>query len=132
MNKEFVGYAEALELKELGFDEPSYNVYDINDKELVEFGEYVNKDLTNDAILAPLYQQAFRFFREKHGFFCSPTESDDDITKKYDWHIIKNLGDGKFHIRFIGYKDTYEEAELACLKKLIEIVKNKENVDKNS
>lgn len=29
------------------------------------------------------------------------------------------------HDQVDGYFDTYEQAELACLKKLIEIVKNK-------
>ena len=28
-------------------------------------------------------------------------------------------------IQFIGYRDSYEEAELECLKKLIEMVKEK-------
>ena len=64
-----------------------------------------------------------RWFREKYGYFTSPTESDDDTFKKYDWLITKNLGEGKMFIKFIGYKDTYEEAELECLKKLIEICK---------
>ena len=131
LDKEFVPYEQALALKELGFDEPCFGYYyTLNGKDwkFAEKSEYYRLDDEINiggkfSLLAPLYQQASRWFREKHGFFCSPTESDDDITKKYDWHIIKNLGDGKFHIRFIGYKDTYEEAEFACLKKLIEIVK---------
>ena len=52
MNKEFVSYEQALALKELGFDEPCMSSRDINNGE--------------GLIQLPLYQQAFRWFREKH------------------------------------------------------------------
>jgi hypothetical protein len=67
---------------------------------------------------APLYQQAFRWFREKYGL-------DYEITyagKKGEYHafvdeyIYGNNGSSPSIF-------SYEEAELACVKKLIEIVK---------
>ena len=68
MEKEFVDYQTALALKELGFDEVCFgfynnaiaNVYikqDFND----ELREIYKGDFD-----APLYQQAFRWFREKY------------------------------------------------------------------
>jgi len=46
--------------------------------------------------------------------------------KKYNLHILINVKDGIWYFeRFsINGFNTYEEAELECLKKLIEIVKN--------
>jgi hypothetical protein len=122
MEKEFIPYEQALALKELGFDEPCFGYFYTEDKFFET--KIKNSELEEDcSISAPLYQQAFSWFRQKYGYFTSPTESDDDTFKKYDWLITKNLGEGKMFIKFIGYKDTYEEAELACLIKLIEIVK---------
>jgi hypothetical protein len=79
-----------------------------------EFGRYVKQ--TEVTILVPLYQQAFRFFREKysmHGY----------VEGAYPWfRFYINWDDDRCE----GHKEsTYEEAELACLKKLIEIVKQK-------
>jgi hypothetical protein len=51
MNKEFIPYEQALELKELGFDEPCIAIW-------------------IDTIPLPLYQQVFRWFREKYDL-CS-------------------------------------------------------------
>jgi len=131
VEKEFIPYEQALALKELGFDDVCLATWK-NKKQNIKL--HFKYYLTNKALIgtdvgiictAPLYQQAFRWFREKHGYFTSPTESDDDITKKYGWLITKNLDGGKIFINLIGYKDSYEEAELECLKKLKEIVKEK-------
>jgi hypothetical protein len=143
MEKEFVPYEQALALKELGFDEICFlevlctgHLYFCNgDYAMYETkkGKYKNIKYKYDTpkehvrIKVPTFSQAFRWFREKYGYFTSPTESDDDISKKYDWLISKNLGESKMFIQFIGYRDSYEEAELECLKKLIEIVKEKQN-----
>jgi hypothetical protein len=123
--KDFIPYNESLELKELGFDEESFGLFPRSTGFILkwipnqqECEEYFG------GILAPTFSQAFRFFREKHGYFTSPTQYDDDVIKKYDWHITKNLGDGRLLIEFVGYHNTYEEAELACLQKLITLVKN--------
>jgi len=130
MDKEFIPQEQALALKELGFNEPCFGFYigDIIRLTLYTDCGWKNStipyDTQEELLTAPLYQQVFRWFREKYGYFTSPTESDDDISKKYDWLISKNLGESKMFIQFIGYRDSYEEAELECLKKLIEIVKN--------
>lgn len=124
--KDIIPYNEALELKQLGFDEECFGLF-VRDKSLL-IKQMPNQEECEKyfgGILAPTFSQAFRFFREKYGFFSSPSESDDGKTKKYDWHILKNLPDGHIFIKFVGYHEKYEEAELACVKMLIEIVKNK-------
>ena len=108
MNKEFIPYEQALELKELGFNELCLFYY--GDNEALRI--YHQSEIYDDLIGAPLYQQAFRWFRQKYGSFLF-----SDYGKLPHITIIQNL--------MIEYANmTYEEAELACLKKLIEIVKN--------
>ena len=118
MEKEFIPYEQALELKELGFKEECASHYlDQDDLEL-KWKIYRNLSInTNACLQAPLYQQAFRFFREKHECSYSIGRNNDVVI-----HIPIN----NYTTTFIIQKNkTYEEAELACLIKLIELVKNK-------
>ena len=127
MEKEFVLYTEALELKELGFDEPCFGLYDDIDKVFsqihsmasVHGEEYSRLKITK----APTFSQAFRWFREKYGLWFRPDYYDE--MKEYNFQgSIHELG--KYSaVADIGNHKTPEEAELACLKKLIEIVKEK-------
>jgi hypothetical protein len=121
MNKEFVPYEESVALEELGFNEPCFAGYSI----LTEKIEFYSKPLlTRDSFTvdAPTYSQAFRWFREKYNINAVISWRDDLLN--YDISLTEMKKNGYFH-----YKEnfkTYEEAELACLKKLIEIVKNNE------
>jgi hypothetical protein len=101
MNKEFVPYEQAVALKELGFDEPCFAWFGPT-------GQFNDWDTTDT--IAPLYQQAFRWFREKYTLNYV-------IVKAESWFYTINGCNTQE-----GF-NTYEEAELACLQKLIEIVK---------
>ena len=74
-----------------------------------------------EQVLAPLYQQAFRWFREKYDLHsCVAPVYKDEISKVIVyWFWIQ--GFDSFEDEDINYK-TPEEAELNCLLKLIEIV----------
>lgn len=127
LDKYFIPYDRALKIKQLGFDKKCFS-YTSNNKNLYyetpDDIEKRMKNFFNKSIKIPLYQQAFDFFRTEHGYFTSPTERDNDKTKQYDWLITKNLGEGKTFIHLVGYHNYYEEAQLACLDKLIEITSN--------
>jgi len=120
MKKEFVPYQEALELKRLGFNEPCFGCYDekgvlgLTVMSIKQYYTNSKEDTWNCS--APLYQQAFRWFREKYKirFFIQSGMSDLGEFFK----VIFPNGEQ----RNMSYT-TYEEAELACLKKLIELVK---------
>ena len=119
-NKEFIPYELALELKQLGFDEPCFGYYDgwYETKRLIISPDTSINELNGD-IDAPTYSQAFRLFRENynlHGWCFTYGEG------QYDYVIYSN---GKLKDTNRGYFNTYEEAELACLRKLIEIIKEK-------
>jgi hypothetical protein len=114
MEKEFVSYEMALELKELGFDEPCYDNYNIYGK---LWGLRLNKQVKiKGACLAPTFSQAFKFFREKHKLPSWVYTSDNE---KFYYGILR---DTRFLIDGNKPYETYEEAELACLIKLIEVV----------
>jgi hypothetical protein len=128
MEKEFIPYEQSLELKELGFDEPCFAFY--NGKFLdfkIQGGDicspYLSTENRGECPNAPTFSQTFRWFREKYGLWFRPDYYDE--MKEYNFQgSIHELG--KYSaISDIGNHKTAEEAELACLKKLIEIVKNK-------
>jgi hypothetical protein len=125
MEKEFVPYTEALELKELGFNEPCLGYYDCERDFMLVQGKL---NFLTCEVARPLYQQAFRWFRDEHKLF--PDFHKNELNGNYRCDFIKNTEtyevlydsmDYNFNIEFA----TYEEAEQACLKKLIEIVKKK-------
>ena len=142
MDKEFIPYEQALALKELGFDEPCFGRW-IEPNELFisapEDDEYCQKQHEFSwTALAPLYQQAFRWFREKYNIHAEITWSPSYEYYPGEW------SDAIYEITFVdvsytkewkaespnmqrgnGKQLTYEEAELACLDKLIVICKNK-------
>ena len=121
MEKEFVTYQQAIKLKALGFDEPCFGFY-------LEDGTWTpssysregtvypsNTDLLPEWCAAPLYQQAFRWFREKYD--CHHTIKHNKKYVGIAYSSVVNFSIDEF--------ETYEEAELACLEKLIEIVEAK-------
>ena len=128
MNKEFIKYEQALELKELGFDYQCVNYYSHYGNGQVHLNNLVlcskiGVETNNDkGILAPLYQQAFRWFREKYGL-CSWITMELGNKSTFCWV----LSGEHTSTQYAAYFHTYEEAELACLKKLIEIVKSKKD-----
>jgi hypothetical protein len=136
MEKEFVPYEQALTLKELGFGEPCFMFYEQGTS-----SKYLQKGIDDDywgdyseprdwnsipnkpwkpfcqCISAPLYQQAFRWFREKGFLISFSSHNKDEHDFYFKWSEDKSI--------LSDIYDTYEEAELACLEKLIEIVENK-------
>lgn len=132
----FVPYDETLALKELGFDNPCLRFYsssaNANDKDFSQLwspkvldNKVINVDIVElqdlqnkKSCLAPLYQQAFKWFREKHKLagIVSPFgyEILDDTIEEFTWGCIID-----------EVCIPYEEAELTCLQKLIGIVKEK-------
>jgi hypothetical protein len=125
MNKEFVPYEQALALKELGFDEICLSAF--FDSKIKRCDNIKNS--TSDYLSAPLYQQAFRWFREKYGIFVSIVPNRHGSLDSFIGWIYVPLNGSTKDINVGDYKigfNTPEEAELACLGKLIEIVKKKQ------
>jgi hypothetical protein len=129
MEKEFIPYELALRMKQLGFDEPCFNLYHLNRRELMyvcpNIGEvatykYDNHNKTNH-ISAPTFSQSFRWFRQEHNLKFHIRE---DVWN--NWCSLKMVRHDDYIS--IGEYKTYEESELDCLKKLIEIVENEKTL----
>jgi hypothetical protein len=158
MNKKFIPYEQALELKELGFDEECLGYYHTtlssSDVDLV-LGKTHNRFYHLVGIpedfntLAPLYQQAFKFLREMiitrisdessylegqftllpliyfNGYEIHVTPEPTSFTSSINHNFIPLY---EFPSKRKIYKETtlnYDDAQLACLKRMVQIVKNK-------
>jgi hypothetical protein len=121
MQNEFIPYEQALALKELEFDDDCFGFYDTFDysKTIIGFSDANNS--------APTFSQAFRWFRKNHNLHCEiqPIFNHDMIIKYYRVRINDAT---KFEL---GMPLTYEEAELECLKKIIEITEKYVRIFKN-
>lgn len=122
--KEFVSYEQAVALKELGFDEVCMSRYCVVTEWEKPTGEIrlQNNDCNLSErflVKAPLKQQVFRWFREKYGLIGWV-----EGKRVYRWCIESPIPtDGQ--LNFSPFK-TYEEAENACIKKLLELAKQQD------
>ena len=114
VNSIYIPYAEAKELNNLGYD-MYVEYYKDSDEEFYDMR-------TPDDAPCILWQNAFKWFMEEHGLWFRP---DYPFLDKKDYSgKIHKLGE------YSGIEDISEckspkEAELDCIRKLIEIVKKK-------
>ena len=140
IEKEFVPYDLALRLKVLGFEESCLAYYESQDKNLVinfnslplteeqkkRPGLYTidnrNGVLPQWAVAAPTWRAAFKWFKDKHKLKSWIQEHSKNTNFIYEIrpHICAHYKEGETYV----YK-TSEKTELACLKKLCEIVESK-------
>ena len=118
IKKEFIPYQEALELRKLGFDEPCLGFYERGKELVIQECEITDFHSNSLQCVAPTFSQAFRWFREKYGWVAE-IHGSLQINRFYANLLLQAKGE----VNNIKMCDTYEEAELACLRKLIEIVK---------
>ncbi len=115
--KEFLPYQESLDLKELGFKEKCAAHYiDEYDSEFeLKWKIYRNLSFnTDNCVQAPLFQQAFRFFRDKFNFRYSIGNTNISVVHYGTTQLLQNNA-------------TYEDAELATIRFFIEKAKQKNN-----
>ena len=137
MKKYFANYKQSLALKQLGFDEDCFGVYrPESDKNYYVF--YINPDDRGSCnsdldgthtCSAPLSSQVFEFFRNKfnlHHYIEAVIVEKAKSIIKFDYTILEE------NTELIEYNDlpsnTYKEAEIACIDKLIEIALSYENL----
>jgi len=125
IDREFIPYPEALGLKQLGFQERCFGHYWEN---LFYFKTTFNHPSTMpnspESCLAPTYSQAFRWFRENYELDSEIYMNHEYGVKFYTYLVLKLEKSIVSHKSGYAVKqNTYEEAELTCLRKLIEIVK---------
>lgn len=133
MEDQFVPYNLALKLKELGFDEICFAGYTKGGNQIrmsqqvpyigADYGWKKYNHQNKHIIKAPLWQQAFEWFREKHNLISGMAVYKEEFVKTglaraFEPHIL-NLTTNQSV--WLDEFDNYEEARQACLEKLIEI-----------
>jgi hypothetical protein len=131
MEKEFIPHEQALKLNQLGFDEPCFAYWNIDPYFKTPFLNIAKPFNHEWCLPSPTFSQAFRWFREKHlldGLILPQTYSSLDPLPIY-FLAIESYKDSIWTEPFnstspqtLLHYSEYEEAELACLDKLIEIV----------
>lgn len=113
MKKEFILYELALKMKQLGFNERCIMHWWKGRLSYYRMGDFSPTHTS-----APTYSQAFRWFREKYNLHAliMPKTTPSNTTVYY---IYK----GKFEENWDNCFEAYEEAELACLREMIKLVK---------
>jgi hypothetical protein len=130
----FVPYQIALDMKLLGFDEPCFGYYNVDPQLKTPAFNMVKPFEHEWCLSAPTFSQSFKFFRDKHDLRASIMDFVDDETGiEWDYEIAligTDLDEYGHYKPLIDYSTddesrkfkTYEEAELACLINLIQLV----------
>lgn len=128
--KEFTPYNTALRMKAIGFDEPCFGHYqqEWHDDGMTELEPSLQMIISKQhqhayqLCTAPTYSQAFRWFRDRYGLWFRP----DYYGELSEYNFQGSIHElGKYSaVADIGNHKTPEEAELASLITLIEIVEN--------
>lgn len=130
----FCSYSRSLALKELGFNEPCFR-FQNNISDIIEEKGWVNWNEVEQFVSLPLKQQVFRWFREKYDIHYSIDRecSQHDHKWGYNWSLYNYTGIFDEYLTSHPNAptgewiyETYEEAEDACIDKLIELIKTVE------
>ena len=124
MEKHFVTYNQSLALKELGFNEECLAYYSTQDVFKGQFKLATSNCQLELMAQAPLKSQVFEWARKNYNKLSAI-----DHSLFNGWYfVIREIGgttDPMLKaVSVIKFK-TYEEAESACIDKLIEIIKKK-------
>jgi len=125
--KDFIPYEQAFALKELGFDEPCLAYWNFYTRELNYNGQpsiFSNEDV----IQLPTFSQTFDWFEKTHSIFVQRM-IDTNVNEIMDiTYTIKSWKFPPIEIKFENPYDCFDKnkSELACLKELIELVKQKQ------
>ena len=131
MVKEFVTYEQALELSNCGFNDSCFGwrsryTSSVGEHETLEYNHnfttHESLELFNSRkgdLPCPTYSQAFRWLREKHGLEHQITYA--GVKGRYNAFTDDWFYDSKGELK----EFSYEEAESACLDRLLKIVEQK-------
>ena len=133
MEKEFVPYELSLRMKAFGFDEPCIGYYkDEEFKTWNFFDQQKNSEMKTWFVSAPTFSQAFRWFEDNYKLYPAIV-IDQTSYPKYAFEIASFFGNPKDLTKtdwgwndMVLSKNLYRtklEAEIECVKKLLELIK---------
>lgn len=131
----FIPYQEALGLQRLGVNKEQVTCFASYQEGKLHMGTFHSTHCRPDEVLAPLYQQAFDFFRSKYQLY-SEILVDRTSSPKFSYRVTEFIGNPKdlaerewdwlTSINDGLYREQ-SEAELECIRELIELAEEKEN-----
>jgi hypothetical protein len=136
MEKEFLPYNLALRMKTLGYKEKVLTYYENGVPKL--YNDILGWDFNSSFLTCcsrPTFQSAFNWFRRKYNLNgevkLHTGYMEDSFYKEIGlpYHFVilpKHIKDVSEITKSCYQYYTYEEAEIACLEKLIEIVEQKQ------
>jgi|LakMenEpi03Aug12_release.lakeMendotaPanAssembly.Ray.scaffolds.fasta_scaffold20377_23 hypothetical protein len=129
MQKDFIPFTEALELKKLRFEKLCYAyVYTGDTGSNIDRMCYISPDLSMNwnedslCVSIPTWSSVFDWFEREFNLYSSNFHSFYECFVEYGFYI--HTLDGRI-ILSEGDYPTSLEAKISCLKKLIEIAKKK-------
>lgn len=118
-------------MKELGFNEECFACY-LDDGFLCKDFTRGQDHFAGQQASAPLWQQAFDWFRKRHNLYIKPLnvweiegEIDYIETKPTGWFVDMFMYYSDFSLDNAEIYPTYEEAREACLIELIKLIEEK-------
>ena len=123
----FIPYEQAVALKELGFDKPCFfPFYQYSDRIDMIYADFSNWNARETLVSAPLFDQVFDWFREKYNLNSWIENISKEYVPKINEMMPKTLEDKYGSFLLLKYPEryfTHRDAKVACVEKLIEIVK---------
>ena len=128
----FLPYQQSLELRELGFDEICLTHYWGENILNEAYGGWM-KNSNTKYVMAPTWEQAFKWLRENYDWQHSIEPTADQHSHKlgYNYWIWNYKTGEEYHSmpknRPSGdwVYETYEKAQLTCLNEIIKLIKTK-------
>ena len=125
MRNNFIPFVYAKELKDLGFNENCFAYYDLAEGlKPIDNYSFNFRSLSDGLIYAPLWQQAFKFFRDKYKLSGIPMDNRYEIINLEFEDLISG---SEFIIKeypILGF----EQAQSDCIFMLIQLAKEVNNV----
>jgi len=125
MNKEFVTFEIAKQLKEIGFDEYCLAFYYLNNPNLKYFYNISYILTETEYYKAPLWQQVIDWFRENYDIHINPIPY--HRSNKIIGYCIGKIENSSGKVLYLSDDNypTYYEARKAGIERAIEILKEK-------
>lgn len=119
----FVPYDESFQLQRLSYSGPNFGCYiEIDNSKVYSIYEITDPYNVGKIIDAPLWDQAFEWFWERHKIFADFFVDDEKtIGFMISYFDNENRTDKKIQYKF---KNFYQ-AKLTCLRNIIILIENK-------
>lgn len=136
MREQFIPYGQVLRLKDLGFNEECLEYYSTSNHPSLQPGILIGKNpsnplmenqmrnLINWKVKAPLWQQAFDWFRERHNLYFEIFNSPMYVQHAWKFRLYTIENNRLRNTTISENFGTYQEAKEAVLVKLISLIKN--------